>query len=146
MLPGANKQRLRSAVDALWTRLAFMWRCGSKPNAEQSKLKCSWTAARLMWATGNTRRRAGASSTSQRLVFHTPPLELIIFHCGKEAYHCWELWTIEGLLWHVLMNEREKRPFSTNFTVASKDYQWQMIAGPGLDKNFIVGRIKQNEC
>ena len=47
MVPEANKQQQQSTVDTLWTRLAFIFRCGSKRWAThrtnwQSKLMCNW--------------------------------------------------------------------------------------------------------
>lgn len=53
MVPEANKQQQRSTVDTLWTRLAFIFRCSSKPRAThrtnwQSKLMCNWAVVHFI--------------------------------------------------------------------------------------------------
>lgn len=125
MAPEANKQHQRSAVDTLWTRLAFILRGNSKQRAAhttnwQSKLMCNWAAMHF--------RESAVSSAGGD---HTPapPSHHIVWFstCCLQNLLCFTMWThnkgrsrccrelrnSEGLSWHTVLNEEgEKHTFA----------------------------------
>lgn len=134
MAPEANKQQQRSAVDTLWTRLAFILRGNSKQRAAhttnwQSKLMCNWAAMHF--------RESAVSSAGGD---HTPapPSHHIVWFstCCLQNLLCFTMWThnkgrsrccrelrnSEGLSWHTVLNEEgEKHTFAPFYrTVASR--------------------------
>lgn len=89
MAPEAKKQQQRSAVDTLWTRLAFILRGNSKQRAAhttnwQSKLMCNWAVLHfrepaVSSALGD-HTAASASLASHCLIFDLLSSELIMFY------------------------------------------------------------------
>lgn len=134
MAPEANKQQQRSAVDTLWTRLAFILRGNSKQRAAhttnwQSKLMCNWAAMHF--------REPAVSSAGGD---HTPapPSHHIVWFstCCLQNLLCFTMWThnkgrsrccrelrnSEALSWHTVLNEEEEKHTFAPFycTVASR--------------------------
>lgn len=138
MVPEANKQQQRSTVDTLWTRLAFIFRCSSKPRAThrtnwQSKLMCNWAVVHfiepvVLSAGEITRRRLSYITMAdfQHAVFGTYYFSAC--KCKKKKKEGERNASLLGAaaFWRPFMtstlyDEREeKHTFYSNFTVVNK--------------------------
>ena len=143
MVPEANKQRQRSTVATLWTRLAFICRCSSKLRAMrrtnwQSKLMCNWAVVHF---TGPVVSSAGGDHTQAPLSHHNgwffdmPSLELIISPPCK----CGNLWLLGATAFlfflkafHDMctMKGKKKHTFASDFVVVNKGSRSPFSAKP----------------